>query len=285
MDIVYFWVGLLTLFLNKIRYSLLGYRRARNFSAKDFKKAIEYDQRVVSNWKKYLKEYAGEDSFSGKKILELGPGEDLGTGLIMLADGAVDYRALDANNLVSGTSRAFYDKLIETIGEQKDFLLEELEKTIKGRGDKLHYIVNKDFDPGIFSDIDLIFSQAAFEHFDDLGKVARGLYRAAKKGAVLISEIDLKTHTGFLSEKDPLNIYRYSKFVYDFFHFSGIPNRLRPVDYVKIFSNNGWKDVSIYPLRKMDKVTFSRIKNSLNARFKEPEQQMQYLSIILCAKK
>lgn len=285
MDFVYFLIGLFVLFLNKIRYPLFGYQRPRDFSSKDIKRAVAYDKQVVEGWLKHLKKYSSSDNIKGKSVLELGPGADLGTGLILLARGASHYSALDTNNLAGDFSNRFYDYLINNISGDKRDLLSELDKLREGKPNKFQYIVDKKFDLKRFSDIDLIFSQAAFEHFNDVSRVAEGLFKIASRGAILVAEIDLRTHTGILAGRDPLNIYRYPKFIYNLFRFKGIPNRLRPQDYEEIFSEAGFKDIAIYPLKKLADTDLARVKNSLSSEFKNKDGQMEYLSIILCAKK
>src|SRR6056297_2602280 len=99
MPIILFLEGLLILFLNKIRYSIFGYNKPRDFSSQDIEQAIRYDKQVVNGWIKYLKKYAPDYDLKDKKVLELGPGNDLGTGMILLSHKIDSYKALDANDL------------------------------------------------------------------------------------------------------------------------------------------------------------------------------------------
>lgn len=72
---LYYLIGLVFLFLNKIRHSIRGYTSPRTFPITDFKKAIAYDFRVFNHWLKVLGEYLGSKiTLEGKTILELGPG-------------------------------------------------------------------------------------------------------------------------------------------------------------------------------------------------------------------
>ena len=109
----YFWIGLCLLFLNKIRHAISGYTTPRNFPVTEFQKAIEYDLNTVVKWQKFLHDYSsGKSSLKDKTILELGPGADLGVGIITLMHGAKKYNALDINNLVQSVPKQFYQKLI-----------------------------------------------------------------------------------------------------------------------------------------------------------------------------
>ena len=58
-DRLYHALGAMVLPVNKLRYALLGYRRARDFSPADIARCVDYDFRVVENWKAYLGDYLG----------------------------------------------------------------------------------------------------------------------------------------------------------------------------------------------------------------------------------
>ncbi|MBA7515422.1 hypothetical protein ES705_07462 [subsurface metagenome] len=291
----YYWVGLFILFLNKIRHLVFGYTNPRTFPVTDFKTAIEYDFKVVDHWIEILEKYTRvKSNFKDKSILELGPGADLGVGLIILSKGAKKYTAIDVNNLVEQTPTQFYEEFFEYMNHNNkhkevnvSFLCSQLKLTILGKGDKLNYICRRDFDITSIKeeDVDLVFSQAAFEHFDDVGKAISQLSQIVKSGTILITEVDLKTHTRWIRDLDPLNIYRYSDFIYSAFKFSGSPNRLRPSEYQQFLEKNGWSKTEIIPLTKLNKKYLTKIERSLYKRFREPDNNMDYLTIMICATK
>jgi len=105
----------------------------------------------------------------------------------------------------------------------------------------------------------------------------------ARPGAKLVCEIDFKTHSRWIRDKDPNNIYRYSDWFYHLFYFRGIPNRVRPYEYKIILQNNGWEDIAIFPLQTLTDFEIQSIKPFLKARFQHEDNQMQVLSCILCA--
>ena len=102
--------------------------------------------------------------------------------------------------------------------------------------------------------IDVVLSNAAFEHFDDVPGVARQLAAVVKPGGKLSAHIDLKTHSRWIRDKDPANIYRYPRWLYRLFHFPGQPNRLRPADYRQAFIDAGWKNVRTSPVHRTNLV-------------------------------
>lgn len=289
---IYYWIGLVFLLLNKIRHSIRGYTSPRTFPITEFERAIEYDFRVFNHWMEILEEYLGsEPTLKGKTILELGPGADLGIGLITLMNGA-KYNAIDVNNLVETVPEQFYEELfkyLETIKDKEvdiDYLRSQLKLTQAGENDTLNYVVRKDFDITALNeeDIDLVVSQAAFEHFDNVEHTISQLSKVVKSGTILIAEVDLETHTRWIRDLDPLNIYRYSDFIYGQFKFPGSPNRIRPFEYKEILEKYGWSKIKIMPLTKLEG-GYLKVNKSLNKRFHDKINQMDFLSIMICATK
>ncbi len=280
--------GVLFLLLAKCKNVLQGYSTPRTFSLTEYDKGVKYDLSVVDNWLTKLHEYNG-GKIKGKNILELGPGADLGVGLYLLHKGAYRYNAIDVNNLVASVPGGFYNHFFDYLysvnpGSEIDILRNQLKLTQENRNDKLNYICRNDFD--ITSaikpkSVDIIFSQAAFEHFDNIQKTIEQLSTVSKNGAILIALIDLKTHSRWIKDKDPNNIYRYSDWFYNIFKFRGTPNRIRPYKYKKILEKNGWHDIQII----QKKVYENNETSFLNKKFQSDKNQMELLSVYLCAVK
>jgi ubiquinone/menaquinone biosynthesis C-methylase UbiE len=288
----YHLAGFGFLVLNKIRHSLQGYRNPRPFPISEIDRAIDYDISVVDHWTQMLSEYIGHPvSLEGRTILELGPGADLGVGLITLSLGAKKYNALDVNNLVASVPESFYEALFDRIkqnnGDHVDInvLRSQQKLTYAGSNDRLNYVVRDDFDITVFADegIDTVFSQAAFEHFNDIPKIFAMLTRTVLPGTVLIAEIDLNTHTRWIRDIDPLNIYRYSDITYDLFRFAGSPNRIRPSEYSKALLDLGWENVQIKPLVRVGDQYLNQVRPRLARRFRSSTAEIEYLSAMLCA--
>ena len=291
-NLAYHCVGGAVLFLNKVRHSIQGYATPRPFAASDIRKAVEYDLAVVAGWLRQLGEYAPEHaSVIGKRVLELGPGPDLGTGLILLSRGARRYHAIDANNLLPLAPQELYEELFREIdvhGGSAEDLRAELRRAQEGQPDRLNYICQPDFDIACVqgNDVDLVFSQAAFEHFEDPGRVVAQLSQIVRPGAILIAEVDLKTHTRWIRDADPLNIYRYSDWLYRLARFTGIPNRLRPLEYERILEKNGWCNIKVVPRTIADPEYVADVRRALNRRFRDAAtSQIHILSMLLCATK
>jgi SAM-dependent methyltransferase len=290
-DIVFYTAGIGFLALAKLKHTLLGYSTPKPIDSSETEKCVAYDIHVVESWVSRLRDYVRDDSFLvGKSVLELGPGADLGVGLLLLAKGAANYNACDVNDLATKAPISFYDALFQALRgidnrTNINFLREQLDRARTGGPSQLNYIVRDDFDlTSAFgrNSIELVFSQAAFEHFDDIETTIAQLSAVCRPGAVIIAEIDLQTHSRWIREQDPNNIYRYSQRVYETFRFRGIPNRVRPYEYQRLFERYGWGSVEIVPLSRLEA---RRKATALSSRFVGEINQMDYLSVVLCATK
>lgn len=288
----YFAAGIGFLALAKAKNILQGYSTPKPFDISESARCIEYDLNVVRLWLSHLEKYTqGSNSLVGKNVLELGPGSDMGIGIYLLANGCSCYNAFDVNDLMRSTPDGFYEQFfakLKSLNIQADIdaLQEELNRHKTGINSRLNYVVRKDFDIVSAlgkSTMDIVFSQAAFEHFDDIESTISQLSNVCKPGALLIAEIDLQTHSRWIRVKDPNNIYRYPDWLYNLFWFRGIPNRIRPHQYREACERSGWTDVKIIPLSTLNdrKGGYS----GLSKRFASGINQMDYLSFMLCARK
>ncbi|HRJ52415.1 MAG TPA: glycosyltransferase [Candidatus Thiothrix moscowensis] len=285
-------VGAGFLTLSKVKNSLQGYSSPKPFKVAEAERCIDYDLQVVDLWLTHLQQYTGNDnSLFGKNVLELGPGSDLGIGLYLLAKGCAQYNACDVNALMKSTPDSFYETLfarLETMDGllSNDWLRLQLKAMQQGFISHLNYVVRNDFDIvaafGVAS-MDLVFSQAAFEHFDDIDATIQQLGVVCKPDATLVIEVDLKAHSRWVRDNDPNSIYRYSERVYDLLRVSGAPNRMRPYQYKVALERHGWTDVVITPLKKLpdDENNYA----GLDQAFRDGKNQMEYLSIMICARK
>jgi len=284
--------GGMLLALNKVRHSIQGYTSPRTFHISELERAVRYDYSVVALWNFFLTKYRGNDySVKDKTILELGPGADLGVALILLSIGAKKYNSLDINNLVDTVPDELYTELFRILGQQDNTektvaeLSQQLELTKQNKNDQLNYVCDSTFDIGRFKNdgVDLVLSNAAFEHFDDIQTTFAQLTEIVKPGGTLCAEIDLSTHTRWIRDKDPLNIYRYSPSYYNTLKFCGSPNRVRPQQYADYLDQNGWSNIEIIPYRTLDKNYVEHVTPHLAKCFHSSDNSMEALSVILCA--
>jgi hypothetical protein len=282
--------GAIILIINKIRHEIRGYLTPRPFSANQIDKVIDYDLQVVSNWRYELKKYCANDNLLGLNILELGPGSDIGVGLSFLALGAKEYFALDKFKLINQTPQKLYTKLIDKIGKdekQKRLLNEEIQLFKNNQSGRIHYYHDKNFSLKHFlnKNIDLIVSQAAFEHFTNPALIIKELGKISQIGTKVVAQIDMTTHSRWIKEVDPLNIYRYSDWFYQLTKFSGSPNRWRLDEYVREFKKAGFGNIHIVSSHTLPIEYTEDITPYLNKKFQSPEKQMGVLDGYLLATK
>jgi SAM-dependent methyltransferase len=283
--------GLGFLSLAKAKHWLRGYTSPKTFDLSETDRCVAYDLRVVDEWLRYLGDYErAEVTVRDKNILEIGPGSDFGVGLYLLAKGAAAYNACDANDLARRAPPEFYDALLQRLksldpGVDADFLRAQLEGALAGTASRLRYVVRPDFNlAAAFAaqSVDLVVSQASFEHVDDVDETVRQLSEVCKPGARLVAEIDFKTHSRWIRDKDPNNIYRFSNRVYERFWFAGIPNRVRPYQYRAALAAHGWTRITLSPLHSVAGWPDGSV---VDAQFRDPENQLEILSAVLCATK
>ncbi len=289
----YFSIGAFLIILNYFRHRFLGYKTTRAFPISKTSQAVEYDLNVVRGWVNALADYTQNSDFlKGKVVLELGPGADLGIGLILLAMGARKYIAFDVNPLARNTPVEFYDRLLSVLsakfpGVKESYLRGQLEKAHAGNPENLEYIVDSNFYiAGLKENPEIVFGQAAFEHFFDIQKSLSELSGIVKPGCVMVSLVDLKTHTAWIRPRDPLNIYRYGRKFWGAFQFAGSPNRIRSFEYKNILENNHWHNVKVEPLTVLEDSYVEQVKPTLSEPFRSLEtSELRNLSIMLLATK
>ena len=290
----YYIVGIVFLLLAKAKSLLMRYT-PKTFSEVDVERCVAYDIRIVDDWLACLKRYTDGDpsvTIENRNVLELGPGSDLGIGLYLLSKSVQNYFAVDVYDLANHASPLFYASLFAFLSENRKAdvtpLAAELSLAQKGADRRLHYICRKDFDiPKALTPhrIDFIFSNAAFEHFNDISKTIADVSQIASKGAFFIALVDHRTHSRWIRDKDPNNIYRYPTRLYKMLSARSTPNRIRPYQYEEALEKNGWTNIAVYPVQELGDHPYNFIKNRLNKQFRDAKNQMKYLTTWICATK
>lgn len=278
--------GLITMIMNKIRRSFKQYSNPRPFSTDDIKRNVDYVIKVVSNWEKVAKSYTGkENPFLNASILEIGPGPDLGTGIILKSLGAKSYDAIDMFPLASNAPKEFYDSLFDAIEHYPFFASASegfSEFSSKGFSDNFNYqqVLYPSLEPAPKGQFDIILSQAVWEHIADPESTLIRLTGSLKEGGLFINVVDLKAHTRFIRDIDPLNNLRYKDSIYNLLSFQGTPNRMLPSDYLMISIKAGLRDIQFIPERLVDRQYIISLKPLLPGRFKEKTEED--LAILSC---
>ena len=284
--------GLFLRILNKIRRELVGYTTPRSFSASDIERNVQYTLDVTEGWRAHVSKYTGEaHPFYNKEVLELGPGRDLGTGLVLLAHGAKSYTSFDKNRLIGKTPLRFYDTLLERLKGLPGYARAKEAVDWFQRADTQEhfcYLWDPDFDLNKLSSkrFDLLVSHRVLEHITNIENTFAILYATLNTNAVMIHEVDLMTHTRILRAWDPLNLLRYAGWIWNVLKFDGSPNRMRMNDYCEILKRLQYKDVVLQPVTFLDDTYVRRTRSHLWGTFNHtPEEDLAVKSFYLLARK
>ena len=180
--------GLGILAANFLRHKIRGYRTPRPAATPDAESSYRYARSVASNWLSHLNRYLrAKPPLEEWDALEIGPGPDLGTGLVLLGEGLRSYRAIDVHPLLKDSSKELHRGISERVAAQtgcpQAALHTELEKFEAGEEGRLGYVYDprlrlEDFGEDRF---DLFLSHAAFEHLEDVPGTIEGLSALAHK--------------------------------------------------------------------------------------------------------
>jgi Fe-coproporphyrin III synthase len=293
----FYFLGLSIAILNRLRHILLDYRTPRPIPLNQIEKNIEYVFSVVNNFEKQLNNaFENNYNFEQKNILEIGPGQDLGTGIIYMSKGAKSYTAIDRFKLLV-SNPMFYQKILNRVDKSQSDLknlvdiisaatADKNNKEIRLNNFKYLNVYSEKMSEKINDKFDLIVSQAVLEHVDDPEKAFREMYMLLDDRGVICHEIDFKSHTSIIRDIDPLNFLRFGKTLYRLIKFKGSPNRLRIDNYIKIAKNAGFKNIKIEILNSLDEDEIDKQKKYFAPPFKrQKSEDLRILSAVLIANK
>ncbi len=277
-------IGLGILALVWAKHRLKGYTKPNTVAEENWEGRHAYVQDVIQSWTRFLPE--GID-FRGRDVLELGPGSSLGTGALLLAHGARSYLAVDAFRLTGGEPPGFFSETIDRYPEKLDPADVTRAKHLTAhRSENFDYQVGSDFDVTRLAGgrkFDMVVSCAAFEHFDEIERTIADISQVARPGCVSLHIVDFQTHSQWIRDRDPNNIYRFPGWLYRLFAFPGQPNRKRPVDYRRAFEENGWTDVRVVPAVSVDSSLVAASTSGLASPFDRDGMDMTMLHGVVIA--
>lgn len=188
----------------------LGVTRHRSGStsyAFAVEEAAEYVRRVVRDYAHFG---AGDDArrIEGKRILEIGPGDNLGVGLMLLAMGAESVTCLDgfAPRSDAEKNRQLYASLYRSMTPEErrrvaDVVREDADGGVSLTGRRLaaHYCApiekpHPALEPKTY---DIILSRAVLEHLADIRKGWAAMVRVLKPDGEMWHKVDFRCHKLF----------------------------------------------------------------------------------------
>jgi Methyltransferase domain len=251
---------------NTVRHRLRGYVNPRPFAASDVERTIAHAIGVIDRL-----QTTAEITWSGKRVLEIGPGSDLATGAVVLSRGASSYCAVDLFDNRDQADPALYPELSRVLGTAVDpgelaFLQTAFPEL-----------------PGLAGEWELIVSNATLEHIESIPALFRRLADLAAPGARMVHHVDAQTHMRWVREIDPWNILRYPTAVYDrVLRFPGAPNRLLAGDYERAARAGGWAEVSVRGDLRAEENYLSRTRLARPYRSAGPD--LRFLTFTLIAR-
>lgn len=237
---------------NMVRHRLLGYRRPRPFARGDVERTIDYVLGVVSAWQR-----SGLDP-RGRRILELGPGPDLGTGFVLVALGAESYTAVDRFPLATNDDPDLYAALAGRLGVDAAATMQRIQYVVRAipmRGE-------------LTASFNAFVSNATLEHLADIPGTFSWMKSLGTPGAIHVHLVDAQTHMRWVRPRDPWNILRYPNWMYRLMKFPGAPNRMLVSDYLAEAQRAGFS-LSIVAGDRADEEYLHRVRPFLAGAFRE----------------
>jgi ubiquinone/menaquinone biosynthesis C-methylase UbiE len=188
---------------------------------------------------------------AGKNILEIGPGENLGVALLLIAAGADKIVCIDRfNSLIDKSKQTeIYRRLLDTLTKEDRDRLKNVITIKDGKtlfnSDKVQYMnvsaeeLNKFFPPKHF---DFIISRAVLEHVLLIDSAMETMDLLLKTDGYMLHEVDFRDHGIFTSYKLPpltflsIDDKKWFKMTSNL----GAPNRKLLGYYQTFFKNNGY---------------------------------------------
>jgi hypothetical protein len=242
--------GLAAVLLQRMR----GYMPT-DYSPADVEHGVSHVREICARWERVLHWAAPGESFVNKRILELGPGQSLGTGLVLLARGAAGYTAVDVFPLAHRSAPALYTALASVEGCSPEL----------ARRAAFQIVQFPSLAP-LDGSFDVAVSNSTLEHVEDIPATFRALRRLV--GGFMVHHVDARVHLR-LKSVDPLNHLRYGARTYRLMHFKGVPNRLLSEDYRRAALEAGFSDVQILPRRVASADYVDRVRPGLAPPFRD----------------
>ncbi len=234
-----------------------------------------------------------KETFVGKQILEVGPGENLGVALKFIANGAQKVVCVDRFSSLIDENRLYeiYYALYSRMGkDEKDALSDVISFSEGSYKINTNYIVyNKlsiDQLTSLFapSSFDLIISRAVLEHVFYIRDALDVMHELLRKGGYMLHEIDFRDHGMFTEWLLPEHTFLTvppKKWTQITTHL-GAPNRMLYSQYVSYFSKKEYdiRTVIVYLVGNNKKVCCKTIPADFRKTLTKQKSINRYISTI-----
>lgn len=238
---------------------------------------VEYALGSLSAYRELIAQAGLE--VAGLRVVELGPGTDFGAQLILASMGA---KVTLADRFLDPWDSDYHPSFYRLLAERWDGPKACLEATIAagGYGNALTLIEEPAENLASIPDdsVDFSYSNAVFEHINDLGRVASEQARILRVGGWATHQIDLRDHRDFsrpiehLSIPDPEFVKLAQENHYEF------GNRYRSLEFWAHFENVGlqvmMRDVNSEAPPSYRKGALSRLRESRSTYNNWPDEDV-----------
>ena len=213
--------------------------------------SLDYIRAVYEDYVTYGR--LDDSTIAGSKILEIGPGDNLGVGLCFLLKGAKQVVCLDRflSHRDEAQQRAIYAAFRASRQSAEQAALDgfmSLDPAVHFDPSRLNYVsgiaIEDLVDPATrYDGFDLIVSRAVLEHVWDLDRAIVAMDRVLNPGGRLIHKVDFRDHGIFTSQNHhPLSLLTIPNVLYDLAsRNSGKPNRRLIGDFRRMLGKLGYK--------------------------------------------
>jgi SAM-dependent methyltransferase len=236
-----------------------------------------------------------EGGWEGRHVLEVGPGDSLGTGLLALAKGAASYCAIDrfAVEFDLAVERRVFLALMAGLTEEErrrvSSVIAILPDAYRVDESRFRYLNSVGLeDAGCLlarGSVDVIFSNAVLEHVADVGGSIASMRSLLRPGGIMLHDVDLRSHhVGF--ERHPMQILEYPDWLWHAMtSHTGDPNRARLPQYLEHLRNCGFVDVQVQVQQRFDAEMIERVRSRLARSFREvPVDDLEVAVFLLSAR-
>jgi SAM-dependent methyltransferase len=212
-----------------------------------------YAEAVFTLYFNYYRQHI--PSVQGIRILEIGPGNNLGAGIYFLLAGARHYVGFDVLATFPDRPQEYYRELLEEVSsrpqlvgrallskEEQDDIV-KMEHGLQWNPERIEYLTPAYAEQMPFRDdhFDYVYSNASFEHFQEPARVVHEVHRVLKPGGYTAHTIDLRDHADFSKPRQFLQIapeiYRFAS--------PHETNRWRASDFERAFRSAGFRTCEV----------------------------------------
>ena len=203
--------------------------------------SVSYIEWVYEDYLRYAT--IGPQDTAGAHVLEVGPGDNFGVALRLLADGAARVTTLDrfVTRRDAAQQAEIYRRLLDRLGEPERRRAESAVSfeagEVKFDESRLQVIEGVGIESAASrlagGSVDLIVSRAVLEHVYELGAAFEAMDSVLRPGGTMVHKIDLRDHGMFTrGGHHPLTFLTIPDRLYRWMgEANGIPNRRMIGDY------------------------------------------------------